>query len=482
VGHSLIALLNSIESDTTPKGDIRRVEMTHMVKVSSNLKNGVSTLLSPKTIIVGANRSGKTSILQAIELALSNTVSDLEGRDTVKAVPSIHRVFPHGETRFFSAVEMSDGTVFEWAHNLTSTKSKKPQITTAPYEVSFLTRELSAALLGNGATIRKFLFKHVCSTSVWEKVYNALGEDEKVRLKTVFAGMSMDNDPELVASACSSHALKLKKQADVLLKQIEAVTAGHSTYGVEVLGSLTTRQSELCVALRAKKDGITEDDHAALMQEIDERANVLAVRYGDFESIHEEGTRILTELIHTVKNSHICRSGDLIRDLIDTTKELVVAELSAKAFSRAAAWRSEHDFLMAEAAAFKDLAAFISKAGERHFNNAMLTFQDEVNNYVPQSLGRFFVDLSIMRVGLMSDDGTFRSALSGAEQVAVHMAVSCAFPKNDSTITVVTAPDVAWDAATLTDTMRALSLCEHQVVLTSTVAPEPVDGWDIIHI
>lgn len=456
--------------------------MTHMVRVQSNIKQGVDAPLSMKTIIVGNNRSGKTSILQGIELAVSNTVSDLEGRDTVKAQNAIMRVFPKTEKRFFSSVEMSDGTRFGWSLNLLGDAKQKPEVF-APYTISFLTRHLSAALRGNGSTIRKFMFNHVCGSNVWSKVYMGLSADEHQTL----AMLHMDHDrrlnidPEVVAGQISAKVLKLKKQAKAEAQIAESLLEGLAPVSPQKQQELHTEQSHYAVALRAKKDGVTRAYYDAIVKEIDDRAATLAVDFGMDRDIPDHLTAPLVELHERLKAAVICRTGDLVTDLIAVTSKIVTNEAAAKAFSAAAAKRKEHDFLMEQAAKLRDLAGTISKLGEYHFSQAMLRFQEAVNAYLPSHLGSFFMDLNIMRVGLLSPDGSFRTALSGAEQVAVHMAMASAFPEGKSgAARVITAPDVAWDKGTLSDCMRALVNSPHQIVLTSTIMPEDVEGWDVV--
>jgi hypothetical protein len=456
--------------------------MTHMVRVRSNIKQGVDAPLSMKTIIVGNNRSGKTSILQGIELAVCNTVSDLEGRDTVKAQNAILRVFPKADKRFFSSVEMSDGTRFGWSLNLLGGSSPKPE-RSAPYAVSFLTRELSAALRGNGSTIRKFMFSHVCGSNVWSKVYMSLSADEHQTLATL--GMNYDPgkniDPEIVASTISAKVLKLKKEAKVQLEIAESMLAGLKPVSPQEQQKLHTEQAHYAVALRAKKDGLTQEHHEAIVAEIDDRASRIAVDFGMERDIPEHLTAPLVELHERLKASVVCRTGDLVTDLILVTSKLVTNEAAAKAFSAAAAKRKEHDFLMDEAEKLRELAGTISKMGEYHFSQAMLHYQEAVNDYLPSHLGSFFMDLTIMRIGLLMPDGSFRTALSGAEQVAVHMAMASVFPEgHDGAARLITAPDVAWDKGTLSDCMRALVNSPHQIVLTSTIMPEDVSGWQVV--
>ena len=279
----------------------------------------------------------------------------------------------------------------------------------------------------------------------------------------------------------SAKVLKLKKQAKAEAQIAESLLEGLAPVSPQEQQELHTEQSHYAVALRAKKDGVTQAYYDAIVKEIDERAATLAVDFGMDRDIPDYLTAPLVELHERLKAAVICRTGDLVTDLITVTAKIVTNEAAAKAFSAAAAKRKEHDFLMEQAAKLRDLAGTISKLGEYHFSQAMLRFQEEVNAYLPSHLGSFFMDLNIMRVGLLSPDGSFRTALSGAEQVAVHMAMASAFPEGKSgAARVITAPDVAWDKGTLSDCMRALVNSPHQIVLTSTIMPEDVEGWDVV--
>ena len=62
----------------------KKQEATYVSKVRSNVKCGAFAELGPKTLIIGDNGTGKTAILNAIELALLGGASDVEGRDWTK--------------------------------------------------------------------------------------------------------------------------------------------------------------------------------------------------------------------------------------------------------------------------------------------------------------------------------------------------------------------------------------------------------------
>lgn len=463
--------------------------MTHMVRVESNLKQGVDVPLSHKTLIVGPNRSGKTSVLQAIELAIANTVSDLEGRDTVKAQQALMRVFPLRLSRFFSAVEMSDGTQFEWSLNTSSTGKKGKPEKSLPYHMHFLSRELAAALRGNGSTIRKYMFKHVCGADVWPQVYWKLSGEQRQVLESLAIGNdpSAHCDPEIIAALIRSKALSLGKQAKGEAQVAEALLVGTEFIDEEARGALVTEQSTYAVALRERMSGMTSHQYASLEAEIDEAASRVAAAYShvSVEEIPEHQTQPLLALYERQKSAVICRSGDLVRDLIDVTTELAEHELYRRLYVASTAKMAEYDSLTADAAMLKKLAGAISKLGESCFASSMTAYCKQVSQYLPEHFGSYDIDLDIMRIGLYGADGSFRSALSGAEQVAVHMAMSSVFPvKEDGVLGVITSPDVAWDKHTLTESMKALAKSPHQIVLTSTVFPriDDVEGWSIVRL
>jgi energy-coupling factor transporter ATP-binding protein EcfA2 len=81
--------------------------------VSSNVKKGVDVDLSRLTLLVGPNGSGKTSVQNALELALCGFASDVEGRDKVKLAHALARLGP-GDQPLISKVTLSDGRDASW--------------------------------------------------------------------------------------------------------------------------------------------------------------------------------------------------------------------------------------------------------------------------------------------------------------------------------------------------------------------------------
>jgi hypothetical protein len=80
----------------------------------------------------------------------------------------------------------------------------------------------------------------------------------------------------------------------------------------------------------------------------------------------------------------------------------------------------------------------------------------------------------------VSADGKLRTALSGAEwaRVMAAMAEACV---DAGKYACIVPEERAFDPKTLSDVLKALSSCSHQVIIASPVAPKPLPkGWTLI--
>lgn len=114
--------------------------------VKSNVKGGVNATLSQRTLIVGRNASGKSAIIQSVELATSGAASDVAGRALLKLGAELQMLTPPGETKLWAE---ADGARFE------AVAGKTP-VRTGP-AVRWPLREVREALLGSVETARKAL-------------------------------------------------------------------------------------------------------------------------------------------------------------------------------------------------------------------------------------------------------------------------------------------------------------------------------------
>lgn len=121
--------------------------MIYLQHVKSTMKKGCDVELGPKTVIVGANGAGKSTVVQSAELATRGTVSDFEGRDQVKLHTALSRLFP--TDKMVTEVTLSDGLDYSWRMEKKERGGfKKPEVQ-VPTAVRWPLQELHAVLTGS---------------------------------------------------------------------------------------------------------------------------------------------------------------------------------------------------------------------------------------------------------------------------------------------------------------------------------------------
>lgn len=86
----------------------------HVSSVEGNVKCGVKCALGPKTLLVGRNRSGKSAVINTIELALTGRVSDLAGRAEVAKDNELISLAAGGADQLHAVVGLSSGETAIW--------------------------------------------------------------------------------------------------------------------------------------------------------------------------------------------------------------------------------------------------------------------------------------------------------------------------------------------------------------------------------
>lgn len=136
--------------------------------VKSNLKDGVDVELGPRTLIVGPRASGKSAIVNAVELALTGRVSDVAGRDDIGREIDLLALAPPGEG-LFAEVQIEEGETQSTARfecKRTKTGASRA-VHTHPLSADpariFPLREVLDPLTGSPESMRKFLLSRVAS-------------------------------------------------------------------------------------------------------------------------------------------------------------------------------------------------------------------------------------------------------------------------------------------------------------------------------
>lgn len=145
---------------------------------SKTLKGGVDATLGACTLIIGPNGSGKTRVVNAIELALTGRISDWRGRG-VSAEAAALKSLGARATNAGEEGEESDGFGARKAPkvdveiepigggpSLRVTGSGK----SAPFPDAILLRDVEDAVAGSANTLRKFLVKHAVGIITREDV------------------------------------------------------------------------------------------------------------------------------------------------------------------------------------------------------------------------------------------------------------------------------------------------------------------------
>ena len=99
--------------------------MKYVSHITSTVKKGVNCELGPRTLIVGPNASGKSSILNSLELALAGFASDVVGRQLTKKSGDLIILANNGQKLECTAT-LSTGEVSSWSTSATATGAKRP--------------------------------------------------------------------------------------------------------------------------------------------------------------------------------------------------------------------------------------------------------------------------------------------------------------------------------------------------------------------
>ena len=143
--------------------------------VKSNLKRGVDATLGKRTIITGPNGSGKTSIQNAIELALTGSASDIEGRAVVRKGDMLAKLGPPGEG-VTTVATLEDGRAARWS----ITPNRKGGYFEPSHQplggvrVVFPVQEVREVLTGSPDSLRMWLMSRVGANATLQDVLNGL--------------------------------------------------------------------------------------------------------------------------------------------------------------------------------------------------------------------------------------------------------------------------------------------------------------------
>lgn len=147
----------------------------HVVGVRGTVKGGVACRLAPHTLLIGDNSSGKSAVVNTIELALSARASDIAGRDLVaKEAELLELGDPSGLV--FAEVALSDGQ--RASFRCSAQAGARKGIHSLPSVVNparvFPLRAVREAIRGSADTARQFFLRHTAGRITLADVHERL--------------------------------------------------------------------------------------------------------------------------------------------------------------------------------------------------------------------------------------------------------------------------------------------------------------------
>lgn len=223
--------------------------------------------------------------------------------------------------------------------------------------------------------------------------------------------------------------------------------------------------------------------YSAALQQLSPHIQAIRERRELDASINSEEARLKAEVVHLQSLKIVEPPKAIPARFSEITSTLAQDNVVRKTWANVEAMRKEIDQKRAQADLLSVAAKALDKAGKEYLGRRVEEFTERVNSFLPEGevLG---VDLHVGRVGLVRD-GKLHSALSGAEENRVLMALACAQVATDSgsTPNLLIPRDRHWDRDTLRRVMEALSDSPAQVIIMSTDMPKsPVEGWSVVEL
>lgn len=437
--------------------------------ITSNIKqpDGTSreTDLGKHTLLLGPNRSGKTAIIQAMELAATGAVDDVMGRDEVKLDKTLLSLVPVG-TELVAKAEFTHGAVNSY-HKEASSKA----VFSAETFCHPVHRIARKALSGSTAKLEEAVLEWSSLKGV-DRNYVVDLLPNKVRARY------LDIADRMSRSAGGEGELLLMI-ADYAAKEQRKLSAE-----IKTLKGVMNAMSDCCE---------TTDGH------VDEKRLVGAVLDTVQPLTHlqksatwaaESGVDQCPTCGSQVGNTHVKACADHLNGQQTEAADLtpVVSTIESLLHDRimwsyVVKYKREIESLTQRHDAYKDLKNHCLGVVSLLVKSYRGDFCASVNRFLPDTWELQYSDEQ-GALGLAFDGGAVMVSLSGTEWVTLVTAVSCAAADtySDSAAILLVVEDRAWDPETLASVMRSLSKFDGQVVMQSTIKPKgrTPKGWTVV--
>jgi ABC-type branched-subunit amino acid transport system ATPase component len=501
--------------------------------------------LGPKTVLVGANGAGKSTVLQSIELALRGAASDVEGRDAVKQPRAVGRLFPDGVEPDIECT-LSNGMTFTWKMARDKDGACKEPEARRPIDVAWPFQDLQELLAGNAATVAAWLEKRISGGMSLEELLASLPPEVREEV-TALQRKMRTTDFMTLSKAAKDEARLLRKDATKQEKLIEQMMTG-------LRPPLSTDERKLLqhrVDAADRVEGMTEAEYEALKRDVKKWADQFVEAEQAVSNLPEVPPQVLQAAEKVRSTKKLCAEHERLMgtemcwvcgkgSAADLANQKVWVEKASAAVQAQLAVMDENERLRTQLTVIQTRL----EASVERFKTAKVstTNRDEVNGYRDRlaadgvvrqtwlnaeatrrevSQARVRADYLTTAAKVLADagqrwmeakkgqfedavssflplgdhflldleagrvglfrDGQLHSALSGAEWTRTLMALASA-SHDPNKPAILAPPDRAWDRSTLSKVMVALKDAPCQVILMSTVEPMDVEGWTVVRV
>lgn len=210
--------------------------MTHVAHIQANIKGGVNALLGPCTLVTGANASGKSGLVAALELALTGRSAEAgaEGRYLMEMAPADAKVLG-------VSAKLSDGRQFGFTVKGSTSRASRP-VRSGDVSAVLLGDAVSDLLRKDAKKQRQALLEITCGDVSPDAVEKALAEAYQTQWRKIWdevaPGAGSVPDALLAARARIEDHLKatrkrLKKDLGERPSNVVALRAGECRLWVQ---------------------------------------------------------------------------------------------------------------------------------------------------------------------------------------------------------------------------------------------------------
>ena len=416
-----------------------------VLRVTTNIKSpdgrSRKTEIGEKTLLIGPNECGKSTVAEAIQLALTGSVSGLFMRpNPVKTGTQLAALCPESEDLVFAEVELSDGSTARWEVSPGS-RTKRTGYAGCVTPVS----ELKSALSGSPLTAYKFFFRRLMDPLTMTDLMGAfpkslrMPKDETLSSVQAYEALSPEDVIEML-----DEAGKRKREAKAKSKALREVTR-------ELQGAQVISNEDLYKTWESLFQALKYEEFKRMYKEKVDLRGLIAT---EVQALGNKKQLIEIEKFGSAKIS------DKLTDML-TAQALGTVALETR--EQMVAYDLEQE-------EFELLEKCLEAAIKNLIEDPLRAYTNRVDEYLPEGDTFMINTAGIFQPALKRANG-LHIALSGSTEARVLGAMAAALTR-PGIPSVVILDDRMWDPETLYRTLAALEDCPAQVVIMSTMRPK----------